>query len=674
MKAKNAGGESAWTTSAAAAPAPPAAVASVSAAHNGSSLSVSWEASALAARYDVEYQETGASSWSSAATDHTGATLSMSGVHAGKSYTARVKAKNACGASAWTTSAATAPAAPAAVSSVSVTHNGTSLTVSWAAPARAATYDVEYQESGATGWTSAATDHTNASLTVSSGVSAGKSYTVRVKAKNAGGASDWTTSAAASQAQQDPAAPGGFSATAGDGQVTLSWSAVDGATGYEYQQKTGGEFGATWADAGTGTSKVVSGLDNGTEHTFRLRAVKGSGESKVGGTPTASQSATPQAASPDAVSSVNVTHNGDSLTVTWGAAARAASYDVEYQETGASSWSSAAADHTGTSIGISGVDSAKSYTMRVKAKNAGGASDWTTSASVSRPVPSTASVSLSAPSSVAEGATVTVTATLSQALSADVTIPVTLTAGSAEAGDYGTLTGIAITAGQTTGTGSVTTTDDTGDNDDETFTVSLDTANLPSSVTAGSPTSATVTITDDDPPTPAWARMRWDGTDLLVWWWPGSGPRPAGYEYTVGTGSPTGAGNQTWASISGLDKTATPIIRVYAVNGDDRSPASDAAVWWPPAPGNVSGSVSAGSSDGVANVTLSWDAVSDATKYRYRVDSGAWTKASSGVVVADLDRGSSYAFEVQAYAPIYPGGRSEWSSRSGSATVNVPAQ
>ena len=202
----------------------------------------------------------------------------------------------------------------------------------------------------------------------------------------------------------------------------------------------------------------------------------------------------------------------------------------------------------------------------------------------------------------------TVTATLSQALSADVTIPVTLTAGSAEAGDYGTLTGISITAGQTTGTGSVTTTDDTNDADDETFTVSLDTANLPSSVTAGSPTSTTVTIADDDPNAPTWARMRWDGDDLLVWWWPGDGPKPAGYEYTVGDGSAT-ARSQTWVNIGGLDKTATHAVRVYAVNGDDRSPASDAAVWYPPTPENVGASVSGN------GVTLTWDAVSGATKY-----------------------------------------------------------
>ncbi|MYJ09665.1 MAG: hypothetical protein F4086_05070 [Gemmatimonadetes bacterium] len=108
-------------------------------------------------------------------------------------------------------------------------------------------------------------------------------------------------------------------------------------------------------------------------------------------------------------------------------------------------------------------------------------------------------VSLSAsPNPVAEGSPVTVTATLSGTLGSNVTIPLTLTAGTAETDDYGSLAGIEITAGSTSATGRITTTDD-ADTDDETFTVALGT--LPASVTAGSPNSVTVTITDGDVPT-----------------------------------------------------------------------------------------------------------------------------------------------------------------------------
>ncbi|WP_428276343.1 Calx-beta domain-containing protein [Candidatus Palauibacter sp.] len=99
------------------------------------------------------------------------------------------------------------------------------------------------------------------------------------------------------------------------------------------------------------------------------------------------------------------------------------------------------------------------------------------------------------PNPVPEGASVTVTARLSKALATDVTIPLTLTDGSAEPEDHGTLAEITIAGGQMSGTGAVTTAQD-ADTDDETFTVSLGT--LPSSVTAGSPSSVTVRIRDDD--------------------------------------------------------------------------------------------------------------------------------------------------------------------------------
>ncbi|MCZ0942610.1 MAG: SwmB domain-containing protein, partial [Gammaproteobacteria bacterium] len=114
---------------------------------------------------------------------------------------------------------------------------------------------------------------------------------------------------------------------------------------------------------------------------------------------------------------------------------------------------------------------------------------------------SPAEVSLSAsPNPVAEGSAVTVTAQLSRALNCDVTVPTALAAGSAEAGDHGALSGIAVTGGSTSGAGTVATAQD-ADTADETFTVSL--GDLPPSLASGSPSSVQVAITDDDPPPPS---------------------------------------------------------------------------------------------------------------------------------------------------------------------------
>jgi uncharacterized repeat protein (TIGR02543 family) len=75
-----------------------------------------------------------------------------------------------------------------------------------------------------------------------------------------------------------PAVPQGFTATPGDGQVTLSWTAPtsDGGspiTKYQVQKDND-----AWIDVTDGTSYTYTGLTNGTEYTFKVRAVNAAGE------------------------------------------------------------------------------------------------------------------------------------------------------------------------------------------------------------------------------------------------------------------------------------------------------------------------------------------------------------------------------------------------------------
>ena len=98
-----------------------------------------------------------------------------------------------------------------------------------------------------------------------------------------------------------------------------------------------------------------------------------------------------------------------------------------------------------------------------------------------------------------EGDDIAFTVTLSEAAAADVTATWTASIESgdtAQAEDLGSTTGtVTVTASQTTATFTVPTTDDTTDEPDETFTLTL---SSPSNATLAADPTATGTITDDD--------------------------------------------------------------------------------------------------------------------------------------------------------------------------------
>jgi len=78
---------------------------------------------------------------------------------------------------------------------------------------------------------------------------------------------------------QPPSAPTGLTATAGNAQVSLSWTASSGATSYNVKRATvsGGSY--TTVASPTTTSYANTGLTNGTTYYYVVSAVNGAGES-----------------------------------------------------------------------------------------------------------------------------------------------------------------------------------------------------------------------------------------------------------------------------------------------------------------------------------------------------------------------------------------------------------
>ena len=133
------------------------------------------------------------------------------------------------------------------------------------------------------------------------------------------------------EAQSAPAAPANLSATAGDRSVTLSWAAADpndNVTGYEYNvnhndTSTGNLSGWTpWypvpGSDGSTVTHTFSGLTNGREYRYHLRAVNANGASV--GAPASGPpwfvKAVPNAP-PDAPTGLAAAAGVRSVTLTW---------------------------------------------------------------------------------------------------------------------------------------------------------------------------------------------------------------------------------------------------------------------------------------------------------------------------------------------------------------------
>jgi autotransporter-associated beta strand protein len=91
-----------------------------------------------------------------------------------------------------------------------------------------------------------------------------------------------------------PAAPSGLTATAGDSQVSLGWSAVSGASGYVVKQSVFSNGPFTTIATTANTSHIATGLTGGTTYHFVVSATNAAGE----GPASATASATPQSLLP----------------------------------------------------------------------------------------------------------------------------------------------------------------------------------------------------------------------------------------------------------------------------------------------------------------------------------------------------------------------------------------
>ena len=274
---------------------------------------------------------------------------------------------------------------PGQVTGLKATAGNQQIALMWTAPSDggSAITKYEYQQDQGT-WTT--TGGTGTTFT-KTGLSNGTEYDFKIRAVNAVGNGTASVEVSATPAAQVPGQVTGLTATAGNQQIALMWTAPsDGGsaiTKYEYQQDQG-----TWTTTGgTGTTFTKTGLSNGTEYDFKIRAVNSVGN----GTASAEVSATPSTI-PGLPTGITATAGDQSVSLSWtapvsngGSAITKYEYTMRIHGPGNpwnTGWSSYQSTGTNTSVTITQYPAATPYDLtngrpvrlRVRACNTNGCS------------------------------------------------------------------------------------------------------------------------------------------------------------------------------------------------------------------------------------------------------------------------------------------------------------
>ena len=379
---------------------PPSAPAAPTLTAGDGELAARWTAPAANGAaiddYDVRYRAVGGT-WTALpdAVPSTATSVTITGLANGTSYEVQVRAGNSAGDGPWSASATGTPVAaarpPSAPAAPTLTAGDGELTASWTAPAANGAaiddYDVRYRAVGGA-WTALpdAVPSTAPSVTIT-GLANGTSYEVQVRAGNTAGDGPWSAIATGTPvaAARPPSAPAAPTLTAGDGELTASWTApaANGAAidDYDVRYRAVGGAWTMLPDAvpSTAPSVTITGLANGTSYEVQVRAGNTAGD----GPWSAIATGTPVSAAspPSAPAAATLTAGDGELAVSWTApAANGAAiddYDVRYRAVGGA-WTALpdAVPSTAPSVTITGLANGTSYEVQVRAGNTAGDGPW----------------------------------------------------------------------------------------------------------------------------------------------------------------------------------------------------------------------------------------------------------------------------------------------------------
>jgi autotransporter-associated beta strand protein len=218
------------------------------------------------------------------------------------------------------------PVAPSGLTAAAVLQ--TQINLNWNAVSGASGYQVLRSTSWGGTYTQTGTPAT-ASYS-DTGLSAGAAWYYMVRATTSSGTSGNSTVATTTTLA---AAPTGFTATAGNGQAALSWSASAGATGYNLKRSTvSGSNYVTIVNNTAATSYTDSGVTNWTTYYYVVSALDAGGE----GSNSAQAAAQPQSPSISVAeknASSQISISGGAGALTFKSSVSGHTYQLQYVDT-----------------------------------------------------------------------------------------------------------------------------------------------------------------------------------------------------------------------------------------------------------------------------------------------------------------------------------------------------
>ncbi|MCP2323322.1 subtilisin family serine protease [Hamadaea flava] len=276
---------------------------------------------------------------------------------------------------------------PLAPSGLSAQAGDGKVTLRWAAsPTPSVWYLIEYRPTGGA-WRRISVPDTTCCTNTVSLLDNGTTYEFRVRATNASGNSSASNVATARPMPPLPQPPSGLTAQAGDGRVTLRWSASPTANVYywiEYRAN-GGAWQRISIPVTICCTNTVSLLTNGVTYDFRLRATNITGDS----TPSNVATARPMPPLPQPPSGLTAQAGDGRVTLRWSASPTAnVYYWIEYRANGGAWQRISIPVTTCCTNTVSLLTNGVTYDFRLRATNLSGDSA-PSNVATARPLPPT---------------------------------------------------------------------------------------------------------------------------------------------------------------------------------------------------------------------------------------------------------------------------------------------